>query len=144
SHACQDRGVLHGDHRLIIVAIECPCAHLIARQLAAMQETMKWVQIVVARMADFAERVLKGSGRKRLTHSETAVPRALAIACSRLSQKSPLMGACQRKLGSIGSSVPEPGAGPRTTHSPGSALPDPYASRGIKSRAAARHSAYSR
>ena len=51
--------VLDRDHRLVIVAVERPGLHLRLRELAAMQQVMERMKVVVARRADGAQRRLQ-------------------------------------------------------------------------------------
>src|SRR3954447_9082308 len=65
-------GVLHRDHRLVIVAIERPGLHLAFGQLAAMQQPMKWMQVMIAPGADVAQRGLELL--RRHDHSAISIP----------------------------------------------------------------------
>ena len=58
-HAGQDGGVLDRDHRLVIVAVQCPGLHFAARAFPAMQPAVERVQVVVALGADRAQGRLK-------------------------------------------------------------------------------------
>src|SRR5215475_15802571 len=65
--------VLDGDHRLIIVTIECPGLHLAFAALAAVQQRVKRMQAMVALCTDIAQRGFRFVRRKQL-HSTVSIP----------------------------------------------------------------------
>src|SRR5262249_31648962 len=85
----QDGGVLHRDDRLVEIAVQRPGLDLAAVQLAAMQQGMERVQIVVTLRADGAQSGFQLFRAHQLGHSEilmpssaTSQPCAAASACS--------------------------------------------------------------
>ena len=77
--AAHEGSVLQRDRRLIAVAVQRPRLHLPLVQLAAVQETVERVQIVVALGPDRAQRRLEPFGAQRLgqdrlVHGRTSIP----------------------------------------------------------------------
>ena len=85
-HAAHEGGVLARHRLLIAIAVERPGLHLAFVQLAAMQHLMERMLVVIALLADGADRGLERLlrqgrrvvplGRRELVHSVTSMPSA--------------------------------------------------------------------
>src|SRR5581483_10814827 len=70
----QESGVLVGDPALIIVAVQGPGLDLRAGQLAAVEQGMERVAVVIARLAHGPQPRFQCLGRQQLAHSSISMP----------------------------------------------------------------------
>ena len=73
-HSRHDRGVLHGYHALIVVAVECPSLYLAAVELTRMQKLVERMQVMVALGADRTQALFKLARAQQRGHSVISIP----------------------------------------------------------------------
>src|SRR5689334_57708 len=67
-------GVLARYGGLVAVTVERPGLHLAFVQLAAVEQAMKWVQVVITLVSDLTDRGLELGGRQLRAHSSISMP----------------------------------------------------------------------